>query len=210
MVGHDIRNPLQAIVGKLYLAKDEIYSLPDNAAKKSVLESITCIEENLYYIDKIVADLQDYTKPLKPSKEKVNIEKIIEEALLIVAIPINLEVSIVVEEGFPQFMADFSMLKRVLMNLIQNAVQAMPNGGKLKVNAERQDKQVCISVADTGEDIPEEVQSKLFTPLFTTKSKGQGFGLAVVKRLVEAQDGKISFQSQNQKGTTFIIHLPIN
>jgi PAS domain S-box-containing protein len=210
MEGHDIRNPLQAIVGELYLAKDEIYSLPDNAAKKSVLESITCIEENLYYIDKIVADLQDYTKPLKPSKEKVNIEKIIEEALLIVAIPINLEVSIVVEEGFPQFMADFSMLKRVLMNLIQNAVQAMPNGGKLKVNAERQDKQVCISVADTGEDIPEEVQSKLFTPLFTTKSKGQGFGLAVVKRLVEAQDGKISFQSQNQKGTTFIIHLPIN
>ena len=140
----------------------------------------------------------------------MNIEKIIEEALLIVAIPINLEVSIVVEEGFPQFMADFSMLKRVLMNLIQNAVQAMPNGGKLKVNAERQDKQVCISVADTGEGIPEEVQSKLFTPLFTTKSKGQGFGLAVVKRLVEAQDVKISFQSQNQKGTTFIIHLPIN
>jgi PAS domain S-box-containing protein len=210
MVGHDIRNPLQAIVGELYLAKDEMYSLPDNAAKKSVLESIICIEENLYYIDKIVADLQDYTKPLKPNKEKVNIEKIIEEALLIVAIPINLEVSIVVEEGFPQFMADFSMLKRVLMNLIQNAVQAMPNGGKLKVNAERQDKQVCISVADTGEGIPEEVQSKLFTPLFTTKSKGQGFGLAVVKRLVEAQDGKISFQSQNQKGTTFIIHLPIN
>ena len=67
-----------------------------------------------------------------------------------------------------------------------------------------------ISVEDTGEGIPEEVKDKLFTPLFTTKSKGQGFGLAVVKRLVEAQDGKISFESQQGKGTTFTIQLPLN
>jgi signal transduction histidine kinase len=86
----------------------------------------------------------------------------------------------------------------------------MPNGGTLKINAQRQDKQVWISVQDTGEGIPKEIQDKLFTPLFTTKSKGQGFGLAVVKRLVEAQDGKITFNSQKLKGTTFTIKLPIN
>jgi len=102
------------------------------------------------------------------------------------------------------------MLKRAFINLIQNAVQAMPNGGTLKINAQRQGNHVFISVEDTGEGIPEEVKSKLFTPLFTTKSKGQGFGLAVVKRLVEAQDGKITFNSQKGKGTTFTIQLPIN
>jgi PAS domain S-box-containing protein len=209
MVGHDIRNPLQAIAGEVYLAKDELYSLPDNDAKKNLLGNITCIEENLYYIDKIVADLQDYTKPLKPNKEKVNIEKIVEEALLIVTVPSNLEISISIAEGFPPFTADFSMLKRVMINLIQNAVQAMPNGGTLKINAKCQGKLAYISITDTGEGIPEEVQSKLFTPLFTTKSKGQGFGLAVVKRLVEAQGGKISFESQKDKGTTFTIQLPI-
>ena len=138
--------------------------MPYSDAKKNLQESITCIEENLYYIDKIVADLQDYTKPLKPNKEKVNIEKIIEEALLIVAIPSNLQVSISIEEGFPQFTADFSMLKRVVINLIQNAVQAMPNGGKLKINAKCQGNHACISVEDTGEGIPEEVKGKLFTP----------------------------------------------
>ena len=87
MVGHDIRNPLQAIVGELYLAKDEINSMRNADAKKSLQESCAFIEQNLFYIDKIVADLQDYTKPLKPNWEKVKVEKAIEEALLIVSIP---------------------------------------------------------------------------------------------------------------------------
>jgi signal transduction histidine kinase len=209
MVGHDIRNPLQAIAGELYLAKDELGSVPDGESKRQMQESLNSIEENLFYIDKIIADLQDYTKPLKPNKEKVKIEKAIEEALLIVAIPNNLQVFISIEEGFPQITADFSMLKRIIINLIQNAVQAMPNGGTLKISAMCKDNQAWVSIQDTGEGIPEEVKSKLFTPLFTTKSKGQGFGLVVVKRLIEAQCGKISFQSENGKGTTFTIQLPL-
>lgn len=209
MVGHDIRNPLQAIAGELYLAKDELGSVADGESKRQMQESLNSIEENLFYIDKIIADLQDYTKPLKPNKEKIKIEKAIEEALLIVAIPNNLQVFISIEEGFPQITADFSMLKRIIINLIQNAVQAMPNGGTLKISAMCKDNQAWVSIQDTGEGIPEEVKSKLFTPLFTTKSKGQGFGLAVVKRLIEAQCGKISFQSENGKGTTFTIQLPL-
>ena len=132
-----------------------------------------------------------------------------EEALLIVAIPNNLQVFISIEEGFPLITADFSMLKRVLMNLIQNAVQAMPNGGTLKISALCKGNQAWVSVQDTGEGISEEVKNKLFTPLFTTKSKGQGFGLAVVKRLVEAQGGQITFESQEGKGTVFTIQLPL-
>ncbi len=209
MVGHDIRNPLQAIVGELYLAKDELSSMPSCDAKKNIMESVTNIEENLFYIDKIVADLQDYTKPLKPNKEKVNIEKAIEEALLIVAIPSNLQVNMLFEKGFPTFIADFSMLKRALINLIQNAVQAMTNGGILKITAKYTADYAFINIEDTGEGIPEEVKNRLFTPLFTTKSKGQGFGLAVVKRLIEAQGGKISFESQLGEGTTFTIQLPL-
>jgi signal transduction histidine kinase len=210
MVGHDIRNPLQAIVGDLYLAKDEVASLPSGEAKQNLQESISCIEENLFYIDKIVADLQDYTKPLKPNKERVDVEKVIEEALLMVSIPKNLQVSILVKEDFPVLTVDFAMLKRALINLIQNAVQAMPSGGQLRIEAGKTVNHAFISVEDTGEGIPEEVKDKLFTPLFTTKSKGQGFGLAVVKRLVEVQDGKISFESQQGKGTTFTIQLPLS
>jgi len=210
MVGHDIRNPLQAIAGELFLAKEELESLPDSDSKSCLRESLLSIEQNLFYIDKIVADLQDYTKPLKPNREIIDIDKAIEEALLIVTIPDNLQVNIDTH-ACHAFSADMSMLKRILINLIQNAVQAMPNGGTLRIDAECKDKdnKVCISVQDTGEGIPEEVQGKLFTPLFTTKSKGQGFGLAVVKRLVEAQGGKITFESQKGKGTTFTVQLPL-
>ncbi len=209
MVGHDIRNPLQAIAGELYLAKGDLDTFPECPSKKSLRESIVSIEENLYYIDKIVADLQDYTKPLKPNKDSVNIEKAIEEALLIVNIPNQLNVNIVIEQDFPQLTADFPMLKRVLINLIQNAVQAMPNGGKLKITAQTKNGAAQVSVQDTGEGIPPEAQEKMFTPLFTTKSKGQGFGLAVVKRLIEAQDGIITYKTENGKGTTFTIQLPL-
>lgn len=209
MVGHDIRNPLQAIAGELYLAKEELDALPDGQPKKNLRENIASIEENLYYIDKIVADLQDYTKPLKPAKGPVQIEKAIEEALLIVNIPNKLSVNISIEKDFPELQADFSMLKRALINLIQNAVQAMPNGGTLKISAQTKNNTAQISVQDTGEGIPQEVQKKLFTPLFTTKSKGQGFGLAVVKRLIEAQDGRVTYNTVNGKGATFTIQLPL-
>jgi PAS domain S-box-containing protein len=208
MVGHDIRNPLQAIAGELYLAKEELASMPDTVPRKNLQENLANIEQNLYYIDKIVADLQDFTKPLKPYKEKIKIEKAIEEALLIVTIPNNLQISITVVDC-PQFYADLSMLKRILINLIQNAVQAMPKGGALKIHAKCDDKQAYVSVQDTGEGIPLDIKDKLFTPLFTTKSKGQGFGLAVVKRLVDAQGGTINFESEPGKGTTFTVSLPL-
>ena len=71
MVGHDIRNPLQAITGDLYLAREEIKEMPNSERKKSMEESLDAIEENIYYINKIVSDLQDYTRPLKPTLEKV-------------------------------------------------------------------------------------------------------------------------------------------
>ena len=106
-------------------------------------------------------------------------------------------------------MVDPSFLKRVLTNLITNAVQAMPNGGKLTLNAIRKGEKAFITVEDTGPGIPEEVRDKIFTPLFTTKSKGQGFGLAVVKKLTEASNGKVSFETELGKGTKFMIELPV-
>lgn len=101
------------------------------------------------------------------------------------------------------------MLKRAFINLIQNAVQAMPNGGNLKITANRKENYAYICVEDTGEGIPEEAKSRLFTPLFTTKSKGQGFGLVGVKRLVEVQGGNISFESKLGKGTIFTVQMPV-
>ena len=207
MVGHDIRNPLQAIIGEIYLANSEIATLPDGEEKKNIKESLDMIEQNTEYINKIVLDLQDFAKPLSPCDEETNIEQIIQKLLKKNGTPENIQTETHIENDARTVRADSAYMKRIIGNLVSNAVQAMPDGGKLMVKAHREGNAVVITVKDTGVGIPEEAKDKLYTPLFTTKSKGQGFGLAVVKRLTEALGGTVTFESQINKGTTFTITL---
>jgi signal transduction histidine kinase len=109
---------------------------------------------------------------------------------------------------FNSFEADASYLKRILTNLILNGVQAMPNGGTLSIIGKLDTDKACIFVEDTGEGIPEEAKKNIFKPMFTTKSKGQRFGLAVCKKLTEALGGTITFETEFGKGTKFIIEIP--
>jgi signal transduction histidine kinase len=182
--------------------------LAQGEVKTNLLESVHGIEENLFYINKIVADLQDFSRPLNPKKEQVDVEKIIYEALEMIVVPSTIKTIVSVQKDLPQLIIDSTLIKRILINLIQNAVQAMPNGGKLAVIATIQRGRIKIEIEDTGEGIPVEVQDKLFTPLITTKAKGQGFGLAVVKRMTEAMNGTVTFESEKGKGTKFIVQFP--
>jgi signal transduction histidine kinase len=205
MVGHDIRNPLQAITNDLFLVQKE---LNRNVSCKSedIAESISSINENIGYINKIVSDLQDYTGKLTLNITKVKIKSVF--LGMLDNIPKTIKTKVVVDED-SALKTDATYLKRVFSNLIINAIQAMPNGGELMLEAKTFDNKAIISVKDTGLGIPSEVRSNLFTPLFTTKAKGQGLGLAVVKRLVVALNGTITFESKEGKGTTFIIELPL-
>lgn len=210
MVGHDIRNPLQAITGELYLQREDIASLPDGEAKNNLRESIRAIEENVFYINKIVSDLQDFSKPLKEVNiEEVDINAVMSDVMSIMPVPDGLQVEITIEKGFPLLCANAQMLKRALANLIQNGIQAMPKGGKLTIKAFTVQDKAQITVEDTGAGIPEDVKPNLFKPLFTTKAKGQGLGLAVVKRLIEAQGAKVWFESEFGQGAKFIVEIPI-
>jgi signal transduction histidine kinase len=206
MVGHDIRNPLQAITGDVYLAKSDLASMADCEGKQCVLESLTEVEKNIDYINKIVADLQDFARPLKPNVEETDLKSIIDDLLKKNGLPENVEVSVKVETG--KIVVDSTFINRILYNLVNNAVQAMPKGGKLTIRTYKEANDTLISVKDTGVGIPEIVKGKLFTPMFTTKSKGQGFGLAVIKRMTEALGGTVTFESQEGKGTKFIVRLP--
>ena len=160
-------------------------------------------------MDKIVSDLQTFVKPVEAQMQIINLKPLITSLFAQTEIPKNIQANIEVQEALI-VEADPQLLKRVLINLVTNAVQAMPEGGELTIEAQAKDKKVQIIVEDTGTGIPEEIKPKIFTPLFTTKSKGQGFGLAVCKRVIEAQYGTITFESQVGKGTKFIVELPIN
>jgi PAS domain S-box-containing protein len=214
MVGHDIRNPLQTVTNELYLAREEMKMMPDGESKANMGESLDAIQEQTLYVSKIVADLQDYAKPLAPKLEMVDLESIIQAVLSSVDIDQNefsesVSITYFIEEGFPKIKVDRTYLQRILQNLITNAVQAMPNGGKLSLTARHVNEKAIITVEDTGEGIPLKVRSQLFAPLVSTKSKGQGFGLAVVKRFTEGLGGTVRFESEIGKGTNFIIELPV-
>ncbi len=177
----------------------------------SVKESLGNIESNIGYINKIVADLQDFSRPLKPDLVEVsNLCYAIEQSLLTVNIPSNIKPQMRFDKDLPKVKLDLNFFKRILVNLATNAVQAMPNGGNLTISAFGNAKSIFVTVEDTGVGVPERIKPKLFTPMVTTKSQGQGLGLAVVKRLIEALNGAITFESQEGEGTKFTIQLPLN
>ncbi len=205
MVGHDIRNPLQAITSDLYLIKEELRCT--SIDKNAIFESADSIGENITYIDKIVSDLQDYTRPMKPFLKEIMLKNAINAVLLAANIPKSVETELFVDESLT-LNSDTNYLKRILQNLVINALQAMPSGGKLTISTQRNRGRVQICVQDTGVGIPEDVKPNLFKPLYTTKSKGQGLGLAVVKRLFEGLDGTITFESKKGEGALFTLELP--
>ena len=209
MVGHDIRNPLQAMISDVYLLEEAVVSMSDGKPKQDALESLDSIENNIGYINKIVADLQDYYKLLKPEHVKVNLYELTINTLKPLNIPESIQCSFEIDPSI-RLRSDPTLISRILTNLVTNAIQAMPHGGKLLIGAYAIDSKVAIEVTDTGVGIPENVKDKLFTPMFTTKAKGQGLGLAVVKRLVEALNGTVGFESQEGKGAKFIIQLPLD
>ncbi|HSQ48397.1 MAG TPA: PAS domain S-box protein [Candidatus Deferrimicrobiaceae bacterium] len=208
MVGHDIRNPLQAIIGDLYLAEEEIKEIPNTESKRAMLETLAEIEKNVDYINKIVADLQDYARAIAPAAQEVDLGSLCEEVLSKYGVPENVKASCRVEPEAKILISDLALLKRILSNLTSNAVQAMPQGGELAIEAYKNAGDVFITVEDTGVGIANEVKEKLFTPMFTTIAKGQGFGLAVVKRMAEALGGSVTYESEVGKGTKFTIRLP--
>jgi PAS domain S-box-containing protein len=213
MVGHDLRNPLQAITNMVYLSEKKSKSIPitekEILEKHGFLELRSGLKEQVEYMEKIVSNLQDYARPVKPTPVEIGLHQLINKTLSSLTVPENAKVSIVIEKDFPKLTLDPTLMQRVFSNLITNAMQAMPNGGKLTIRASKKEETALISIEDTGAGISDENLSKLFMPLFTTKAKGQGFGLPVCKRLVEAHDGNITVESKVGKGSTFTVEIPL-
>ena len=129
MVGHDIRNPLQAITGDLYLLKEYLVSMPESSAKQEVAESLDSIESNINYINKIVSDLQDYSRTIVPEYKLFNLSKLFSTVLQSIKRHSQVDFSVNIETSL-DLNSDSSLLRRVLTNLIVNAIQSMPNGGR--------------------------------------------------------------------------------
>ncbi|TMI52118.1 hypothetical protein E6H20_01645 [Candidatus Bathyarchaeota archaeon] len=137
-------------------------------------------------------------------------QRLIDDSLSSIPVPKSVEVLSSVETGFPKLSVDPGLLRRAFTNIITNALQAMPDGGKLKISAWTNQNIAAVSFQDTGIGIPEDVKAKMFSPLFTTREKGVGLGLAVTKRLIESHKGEIKVFSKVGEGTTLTVELPID
>jgi len=212
MIGHDLRNPLQGLQYIVDLQKLRFERIPPEERTKQDWENeaqlFNHISEQVFYMNKIVEDLQDYARPIAPEREAVPVSALINGA--IASVPHDDRVEIITDACDLEVNIDPHLMHRVLANLILNALQAMPQGGTLAVTASVSHHAVEIRVQDTGAGIPEELKGKLFSPLITGKAKGTGLGLAVVKRIVDAHGGKIAFESKVGKGTTFTLRLPLS
>lgn len=205
-VGHELRNPLGVINNAVYFLKTV---MPD--ADETTKEYLNIIKDEVDNSQRIISDLLDFSRTKTPQPKLVAVNELINQNLGKCVIPENITVHIDISKTLPAVKVDPSQMGQVFHNLIINAVQAMPDGGSLEISAEedREANALRISVTDTGHGISPENMEKLFQPLFTTKARGIGLGLVVSKRLTEANGGKIEVESQQGKGTTFTVRLPI-
>jgi signal transduction histidine kinase len=214
-VGHELRNPLGAIKNAAYYL-NMVLEDPEPETR----EMLEVLDKEVGTAEKIISSLLDYARVRPPTRRKVDLNAVVQETLARTPLPDapRVEVVLDLDEDLPPILADPDQLFQVLGNIVRNGIQAMPEGGRLVIRSEwlgdhgGRPEWVTVSVADSGTGISEENLNKIFEPLFTTKAKGIGLGLAVVKTLVEGHGGTIDVESHGVpgEGSTFTIRLPLS
>jgi len=205
MVGHDLRNPLTGIAGATYYLKTKLEARMNAKAK----EMVETIEKAIAHSDRIISDLLKYAEEMKLDVSETEPKSILTGVLSQVKIPSNVRILDKTQETL-RIKCDQEKMKTVFAKLVENAFDAMPNGGMLTVESTKLKEGVTISFSDTGVGMPSEVLTNLWSPLFTTKAKGMGLGLKICKRIIEAHGGTLSAESSVGKGSIFTITIPSN
>lgn len=203
MVGHDLRNPLQGIAAATYYLRKREGSKLSKQGK----EMLRLILRDVQRSDKIIKDLLEYSGEIHLELTETDVRSITENALAHLKIPSVIRLANSAQDE-PKMRLDAERMRRVFLNLLQNAVDAMPDGGTLTITSKISHPNIEIVFSDTGTGMTEEVMKKLYTPLYTTKAKGVGLGLAICKRIVEAHGGSLLVESTLGKGSTFTVRLP--
>ena len=200
-ISHELRNPLGVIKNAVYFFNMKINSFDD----PSVRENIKIITREIDTANKIIVGLLDFTRDKPPVHLDININQLLTEILSKQFIPDTVQVATDFAENLAPVIVDPTQIAQVFMNLIENAVQAMEQGGTLKMSTRANGKGIEIVVADNGCGIAPDNLGYIFDPLFTTKTKGIGLGLALSKSLIEANGGTIGVESVAGAGTTFTV-----
>ena len=206
-VAHELKNPLIAIGGFTQRIHKQ---LDDDHPHKKMLGMVV---EQTAHMERLLREMLDFSRPVELKKDVVSLNLIVEEVVSLLgdsAAGAKVALRPQLDEKVGEFPLDSGRIKQILMNLIQNAVQASPEGGVVTVSTRRNGARLAeVRVCDQGKGVPEEIREKIFLPFFTTKAKGTGLGLALSAKLAHAHGGSLEICQDYQKGCMFSLTLPL-
>jgi signal transduction histidine kinase len=204
-VAHEIKNPLNAIAVHLEVLRSRLAN--EGLAE---LPEIETIGREINRLDRVVKTFLDFTRPVELRMSEVEIAGLLREILALVEpSAARQNIRLVLEAPEPLFVeGDRDLLKQAILNVVVNAVEAMKEGGRIRVAAHRSGEECVVEVEDQGPGIPEEIRDRIFQLYFSTKGKGSGIGLAVTFRVVQLHNGTIDFTTEVGRGTTFRLRFP--
>jgi signal transduction histidine kinase len=207
-VAHEVKNPLNAILMHVELARMKL------ARQDYDLDpQMEIISSEIMRLDRVVKTFLDFTRPVQLNLSDVRLRDLMEEIAGLArpqaaAAGIEIVEQIQVEDS--TITVDVDLLKQAVLNIVVNAIEAMPGGGTLRFDAVLKGDDAEIRIADSGSGIPPDVREKIYDLYFTTKKHGSGIGLAMTFRIVQLHDGTIDFASEPGRGTTFVLRLPVS
>jgi len=205
-VAHELNNPLTSVLGFAELLLEE--TVPEAPAH----QDLRTIAAEARRARGIVRRLLDFARQSRPERRPADISQVLQQTLA-VAWHLLETSGVTLEQTYDSAVGPFSMdagqMQQVFLNLISNALQAMPEGGRLSIRTALAGNEVAVSVSDTGEGIPADLQERIFTPFFTTRPSGTGLGLSVSLGIVQEHGGRIGVESEPGRGSTFTVWLPL-
>ncbi len=207
-VAHEVKNPLNAILMHVELARMKLAR-----ADTDVAPQMEIISREILRLDRVVKTFLDFTRPMELHPVEVPLDTFVREIVDLAAPQaqaVGIRVSVGAETDAANIRVDQDLMKQAILNVVVNAIQAMPHGGELRIECVVRDEDAEIRISDTGAGIPPQLRDKIFRLYYTTKPEGSGIGLAMTFRIVQLHEGAIDFSSEPGKGTTFIVRLPLS
>ena len=205
-LAHEIRNPLAGIAGVVDVMGKE---LPADSPSRAVLVDV---QNEIVHIHNILNDLLSYARPRPPTFHPADLNTTVEQAVLLARQQVRtrpIQVLYTPAPNLPMVVHDPALIQQVVLNLLLNGIQAIPQQGTVEVDLSPEDNGVLVCVKDNGRGIPPEALAKIFKPFFTTRKEGTGLGLSLASGIVQSHGGTIEVRSTIGQGAQFRIHLPL-
>jgi PAS domain S-box-containing protein len=210
-VAHEIKNPLGSISIHIQLIQKAL-NKPERGTTELIQNYLDIINEEVERLNGIIVDFLFAVRPMDMNLVGQNLNEMVKDLFDFMHFELEeqgIRLELEFDPDLPDLQLDVKYMKQALLNIVKNAISAMPEGGSLRVLTRRVDDQAELSISDTGVGIPEENMAKIFEPYFTTKDFGSGLGLTLVYKIIKEHQGEINLSSREGEGTTFSITLPV-